>query len=187
MNATIQWPGVVSCIPFPCSVISSVTERSNNAMSAEEQAIVRMIGDRVSSHGHSIAQIARTTGISPGYLARLARAAGIRYRNQRASPEQIRRAIACVIRDGLTFRAAAKKHGMSKTSVHRFVQHRRNKKIDAAGPIKFQERTSVCPVHGRVSVWPCVACAALNRPQTGQTQSITQGTSHRGAGQYRHE
>lgn len=134
----------------------------HNPLTTLDVAITRMIADRVRRRGEALAQIARTTGIPTSHLARLARAAGIRYKHQHATPEQIRAAMAAVIDEGLTFRAAARKHGMSKTAVHRFVQKRRVKAVDAVGKVKFRREKKAwrCPRHGLVEYHPCVICIA---------------------------
>jgi len=138
-----------------------------NALTPLEQAIVRMIADRV-RHGTSLAAMSKSTGIPIPNLAKLARQAGIRYKHQHQSPEAIRRAVKLVVDGGLTVRAAASVSGLSKTAVHRFVVKQRRKVVDAAGPIKFEQsaqtgkrqKTWICPEHGKVTWWPCVICAA---------------------------
>lgn len=131
-------------------------------LSPLDQSITHMIADRVRRRGEALAHIARSTGVPTSHLARLARSAGIRYKHQHASPEQIRAAMSAVIDQGLTFRAAASKHGMSKTAVHRFVQRRRVKSVDAVGKVKFRRRKQAwrCPRHGWVEYDPCVICTA---------------------------
>lgn len=128
-----------------------------------DAAITRMIADRVRRRGEALAHISRTTGVPTSHLARLARAAGIRYKHQHATPEQIQAAMRSVIDDGLTFRAAGRKHGMSKTAVHRFVQRRRNLNVDAVGKVKFRREKKAwrCPRHGLVAFKPCVICTAM--------------------------
>jgi len=133
---------------------------NDGARNTLDRAITRMIADRVRRRRESLAQISRCTGISPTYLARLARAAGIRYKHQHASPEQIAAAVRSVVEEGLTFRASARRHAMSKTAVHRFVQKRRRKHIDSAGPVRFSQHRWRCPIHGQINVYPCVACMA---------------------------
>lgn len=125
------------------------------------RAVVRLIADRV-RRGDSLATIAKATGIPNSTLKRLARMAGIRYKHQHATPEQIKAAIAAVTKQGMTFRAAGAKHGMSKTAVHRFVQRRRIRAVDAVGPVKFRHERQQwrCPEHGWVQFRPCVMCVA---------------------------
>jgi lambda repressor-like predicted transcriptional regulator len=131
-------------------------------VSTLDVAITRMIADRVRRRGEALASIARTTGVPTSQLARLARAAGIRYKHQHATPDQIRAAMNAVINEGLTFRAAGRKHGMSKTAVHRFVQKRRVKAVDAVGKVKFRREKKAwrCLRHGLVEYHPCVICVA---------------------------
>lgn len=138
-------------------------------LSRQERAIVLMTKARV-ARGESLERIARTSRIPYALIRGLARRAGIRYKHQRPTKEQIRDCIAAVRDQGATFRAAALQFGMSKTAVHRYVAARRRKSIDAAGDVQFEDghrefsrhkRSWHCPVHGRVVVWPCVACGAL--------------------------
>lgn len=134
---------------------------------AFEAALVRLLADRAGRRGHSLRTISRATGICRIQLAAIARAAGIRYKHQHASPQQIQAAMNAVIRDGLTFRAAAAKTGISKTAVHRFVQRRRHRLTDAVGKVRFRHAKQAyrCPVHGLVNVVPCVACAAMGKSE----------------------
>ncbi len=139
------------------------------ALSHEEMAITRMIRART-ARGESLERIARTSRIPYSRVRMLAREAGIRYKHQRPTPEQIRSAIKAVRDEGCTFRAAGAKFDMSRTAVHRYVAQRRQQSIDSAGDVRFEDgaksfsrhkRSWRCPEHGRVTVWPCVMCAAL--------------------------
>lgn len=139
------------------------------ALSKEDLAITRMIAIRV-SRGESLDRIARTSKIPYSRVRKLACQAKIRYKHRRASQEQIRSAIHAVRNEGCTFRQAAQQTGISRTAVHRYVARRRQQSIDAAGELKLvdgsrefsrHKRSWQCPEHGRVTVWPCVACAAL--------------------------
>ena len=148
--------------------------------SQEEIAITRMIAVRT-ARGESLERIARTSRIPYARVRNLAVAAKIKYRNRRPSPAQIKAAIRAVRNQGLTFRQAASEHDMSRTAVHRYVAARRQAAVDRAGDVAFTDGarnfsknklTWRCPVHGLVTVWPCVACTAL---------SSRRGTDSRGA------
>lgn len=132
-------------------------------LSREDRAITLMIASRVRKYGHSLAAISRSSGVPLSKLVALARKAKIRYKHQRADPSQIESAVRAVVDEGLTFRASAARHRMSKTAVHRFVQKRRNKAIDSAGNLIIAKRKWRCPVHGWVTVFPCVACASTKK------------------------
>lgn len=131
-----------------------------SGLSHEDLAITRMIADRV-GRGQTLAEISRTTRIARKRLARLASTAKIRYKHQHPSPQLVETAIRAVVDLGMTFRAAAKAHGISRTAVHRFVQRRRRQFVDTAGDLKVESREWKCAIHGRLKVWPCVACEAL--------------------------
>lgn len=142
---------------------------SGRVLSRQERAIVLMTKARV-ARGESLERIARTSRIPYARIRQLARAAGLKYKHQRPSADQVRGCIAAVRDHGMTFRQAAMQFGMSKTAVHRYVAARRQRSIDSAGDVKFEEghrefsrhkRSWSCPVHGRVIVWPCVACEAM--------------------------
>jgi predicted HTH domain antitoxin len=133
-----------------------------------DRALVAMIADRV-RRGDSLERIARTTRISYSRLRTLARTAGIRYKHQRPSQDQIKTAIAAVRDRGCTFRKAAELAQMSRTAVHRLISRMRQRVVDSAGDFKVidgavayskHKRSWRCAIHGRVTVWPCIACAA---------------------------
>ncbi len=138
-------------------------------MTRQDRAIVCMIRARA-SRGESLERISRTSRLPYALIRGLARRARVRYKHQRPTKEQIANCIAAVRDHGATFRAAATMYGMSKTAVHRYVAAKRRRSIDSAGEVVFQEgnreysrhkRSWHCPEHGRVIVWPCVACEAL--------------------------
>ncbi len=137
----------------------------------EERAILRMLDDRTRRQ-QSLSEIARTSRVSKKKLVTLAHSAGIRYRNQHATPDQIQMVIRAVVDQGLTFRAAAKLASISKTAAHRYVMKERDQMVSARGEIQFRMPRRYaprqdkglwrCPVHGLVRVKPCVACLAEN-------------------------
>lgn len=135
---------------------------SRSASERDQSALTRMLEDRV-QRGDSLAQIARTTHLKATMLRRVAKRNGIRYRNQRPQKRVVNAAISDVVLHGLSVRQAARNRGLSKTAVHRYVQQRRQKTIDRAGAVRFETRSGVCPEHGPVTVWPCVACLAMGR------------------------
>lgn len=72
-----------------------------------------------------------------------------------------------IVRDLTTsnqsFARIAAKHGTSKGQVHRIAVDLRERAAKDSGESRFTTNTRsvhTCPVHGKVSVWPCVACAA---------------------------
>ncbi len=135
---------------------------------AIERAIRRMLAWRLGEQSESLIAVSLETRIPKQRLAIIARAHGIHYRGQHATPHQIRAAIRAVERDGLSCLAAAAEVGISKSSVHRFVQRKRNRLVDAAGSVRVVQHEWRCPTHGRITVWPCVACLALQRSRGTQ-------------------
>lgn len=149
--------------------LHSSNHPGESGFSREEWAIVAMIRARV-TQGETIERISRTSRLPYTSLRLLAVRAGIRYKHKRPSEEQVKAAVAAVCNEGLTFRAAGSRFGISRTAIHRYVVKKRAKSIDSAGEVKFEDgsrefnpnkRTWNCPTHGRVTVWPCVACMAL--------------------------
>lgn len=138
---------------------AELTERRQR-LTPTELAITRMLAERV-RRGHTLIEISRSTKIAKKVLAALARHAKIRYKHQHPTAEQQKAAVKAVVVEGLTFRAAATKVGMSRSAVHRLVQRQRNKQIDSAGAFKVETRHWRCPIHGALTVYPCVACAAV--------------------------
>ena len=65
----------------------------------------------------------------------------------------------------LSQREIARRVGCSQHAVHcryRRIKSRSRREVDSVGefrPVEVTRRTR-CPVHGTVTVWPCVACAA---------------------------
>lgn len=134
----------------------------------DDDAFTRMLTDRI-GRGESITQIVHSLGSRRdfgtcklrNYCLRLANSAGIWYPKKRLTRKQIRAAIDSVVKDGLTIRAAARKHGISKTSVSRYVKRRREAIAGTAGKTQYEDIVWKCPVHGWVNLRPCVACEAL--------------------------
>lgn len=138
---------------------AELTERRRRLTPAE-LAITRMLAERV-RRGHTLIEISRSTRIAKKLLAALARHAKIRYKHQHPTAEQQKAAVRAVVVEGLTFRAAATQVGMSRSAVHRLVQRQRNKQVDSAGDFRVEARHWRCPIHGKITVYPCVACAAI--------------------------
>lgn len=161
--------------PLQKSKINCGKQPGQQLLEPEDAAIARMISARA-ARGQSLRTIARTSRIPYSQIKRLAQISQIRYKNRRPTKEQIRTAVAAVRDKGATFRAAAKLSSLSKTAVHRYVSQKREQSIDSAGEIKYQSGDReyskkklawLCPVHGRVTVWPCVACGALAAKNVG--------------------
>ena len=126
--------------------------------------IARMIASR-QSRGHSLAQIAADVHIDANELKQICLQFGLPLRPPSPSAATVRACVRDVMDGDLSISESADLHGLGKTTVHRFVQRHRKKDLDSVGGVAFEEVTStekhVCPKHGPVTVWPCVACAAL--------------------------
>lgn len=113
--------------------------------------------------GQSIGTVADKCGLNKKYLLQIARRIGLRYRNRRPTRQEISQAMLLVLNGGESFRKASADSGISRSALHRYVAAKRDK-IARAGEdgglhVKQVKQWS-CPVHGRISVYPCVACAA---------------------------
>lgn len=131
----------------------------------DQKAIMRLLQDRI-PRGHALASIARDTGIPATELAATAKMAGMHYKNQRPTLEQILSAVRMVMDYNQTIRDAAEMYGLSRSAVHRWVQRARAQAVgiraEEPDALTFHDRPrgTTCPVHGRITISPCVACAA---------------------------
>lgn len=143
-----------------------------------DQAIVAMIRDRA-ARGETLKRIAHTSGIYFDKIKLLAKQYVEHYPNKWASPEQRQLAIRLVIEDGHSLRVAARYCSMSRSAVHRVISRQRESElaecgelqpIDGAREFSRLKQTWTCPTHGKVTLWPCVACAAIAARGTAQTK-----------------
>lgn len=65
-----------------------------------------------------------------------------------------------LLKDGVSQREASRRIGCCRRTVIRFIKKVREACVKEAGQIQFDARNATCPVHGRISVVPCVACTA---------------------------
>ena len=78
----------------------------------------------------SIGAVAVACGINKKYLLQVARSIGVKYRNRRPSPQEIRNAMRLVIRQGESFRSASAISGISRSALHRYVATMREEVTD---------------------------------------------------------
>jgi len=120
-----------------------------------------VIRDRLASDQY-LCRLVPALGISLGRLIAICRAHGIRYSNGWPTDAQIRAAVHAVTVEGLTVRAAAKRAGMSRSAVHRYVTARRRSVVARSGAFQPLSVSAYrCPRHGLVTHSPCVACESL--------------------------
>jgi len=107
--------------------------------------------------------VASLVGMSHTWVANEAKKSGIKLKNNFAplSPAK-RKQLAKVLDEGATVLEAAQAVGCSTSTVNR---HQKSQE-KGASPSQIQfvrsNRSRRCPVHGRVNIWPCVACVAEN-------------------------
>ena len=116
----------------------------------------------------SICTISRLTGASRKRLFGIARSEHLEYRNRRPSKQKIKQAVSAVVKDGLSIRQASELAGISRSAVSRYVLARRERIASRGGDTQFRPKQWRCPVHGPVSVHPCVACAAAAARQSAK-------------------
>ena len=108
-------------------------------------------------------QVSREMGLPANLIYRIARTAADRYTGRHLTDEEIAAVNQLRELGGLTIRKTARQLGLSKTAVGRAARARFLKVQDHGGTEVKPEELKVpkrCPVHGRVTLWPCVACAA---------------------------
>lgn len=126
--------------------------------------VVAMTADLL-RQGRSLRQVAKIVGLSHTTVAKIGRSAGIPCRPRVGLDPSKRSSLIRELKQGTPIYLAA-----ARCSVSRDTAHRYSRQINATpGEMQFHRtRTAkVCPYHGRVRVWPCVACAAEGRITCG--------------------
>lgn len=83
--------------------------------------------------------------------------------NQRLTRRQRERIKEAVLVEGKSYSQTAAEIGCHKQTVGRVIATLRYENAKRAGGIDFRSHRANCPIHGPVTVWPCVACAATGR------------------------
>lgn len=113
--------------------------------------------------GIPLAQIGEALGgMRVDTVSRLAIQNGLR-RKPTITPEQ-REQIRDLSED-LPVRQIAKKVGCSRSQAGHWVIFWREREAKKRGELSTRQslnRSKRCPIHGRLTLWPCVACAAEN-------------------------
>lgn len=114
--------------------------------------------------GESIGHLGDRTGCNKKWLREVARDIGLRYRNIRPSDDEVDSAVRLVLRKGMSFRSASSAAMISRSALHRYVSEIRESKASQGedeGLHVVKAREWRCEIHGRITVYPCVACAAM--------------------------
>lgn len=128
-------------------------------MEEKSIAILRQIAAKVPYR-----QIAQEHGVSFWRVYEIGQRHQVARRCQHLTARQRLAIVADLTKTNQSFRAIAAKHKTSKGQVHRIAVDLRRRASKEAGQMEFETNTRtthVCPKHGKLSVWPCVACAAL--------------------------
>lgn len=119
---------------------------------------------RAIAAGKPYRQIASDLGVSMWQVYGFAQRNNAARRCRHLSAQQRLAIVRDLTTTNLSFRAIAERRKTSKGQVHRIAVDLRNRISSDAGEAKFETNSRtlhVCPTHGKVAVWPCVACAAL--------------------------
>lgn len=128
-------------------------------MEEKSISILRQIANKVPYR-----KIAQEHGVSFWRVYEIGQRNQVPRRCQHLTARQRLAIVADLTKTNQSFRAIAARHNTSKGQVHRIAVDLRRRMAKEAGQLEFETNTrtaKVCPKHGRVSVWPCVACAAL--------------------------
>lgn len=109
-------------------------------------------------------QIAQEHGVSFWRVYEIGQRNNVARRCNHLSARQRLAIVADLTKTNQSFRAIAARHNTSKGQVWRIAVDLRRRASRDSGNVQFEtntRKTHVCPRHGKVNVWPCVACAAL--------------------------
>lgn len=105
--------------------------------------------------------------------------------SQRLTTEQRELIKTLVLVEGKSFREVANLIGCHKQSVGRWVAKLRQKQAAVSNGIDFQNTRAICPIHGKLTVWPCVACSIPDNQSmsvdTISSESIDRATANSSA------
>lgn len=112
-------------------------------------------------------EIARQLSLPYIRIHSIARERGMRFTGKHLTDEEKQEVQRLRELHGYTVRLTAQELGLSKTAVGRASRAQFLKVQDQGGTEVKPEvvkETKRCPIHGRVTLWPCVACAAIRGP-----------------------
>lgn len=119
----------------------------------------------------TIAQLADEVGVSYQRLYRMLKACGYRPRRTHTmlAKSQNRRIRRLLMQTDFTRRKIASIVGCAKSTVDlRCKRMRRRAVRGAETELRLMDAPGDCPKHGKISVWPCVACAAEKARRQGR-------------------
>ncbi len=139
-----------------------MTDHATPTRAAAYQTAEQLLKARV----HTIAQIAKRSGLTWWQVYKYAKRRGITLRGERMTDDERQAAIRMVEVEGETIKGTAICLGVSEMQVWRLIQARREEQLRRATEdfaTRRMKNVQTCPRHGRVHFWPCVACAAEAR------------------------
>lgn len=126
---------------------------------ATSEMVISIVIDQ--HRGQSIGNVADACGLNKKLMLSVAKRLKIRYRNRRPQNSEVKRAMQLVLADGRSIREAARQSSISRSALHRYLMHKRNRIASTAGKMEVKQvKQWRCPEHGPITVYPCVACAA---------------------------
>lgn len=127
----------------------------------DEKSIVILRGVAA---GQTYRRIAEENHTTFWKVYEIAQRANVQPRCKRLSAQQRLAIVRDLATTNQSFGRIALRHGTSKGQVHRIAVDLRERASRDSGEIRFKtnRRTRhICPKHGEITVWPCVACAAI--------------------------
>ncbi len=120
------------------------------------------------NRGHSLDSARKRLGITRESARRLERAAPQHFSSKRIAGQVETALHDLLLREGVSFGEAARRIGCCKRTVIRFAKKIRDAYAKQRGQVDFESRSATCPIHGKISVVPCVACIAnASKSQSG--------------------
>lgn len=120
-----------------------------------------------------LAEVARELDLPYTYVQRIARASSVKYVGRRLDPQQIAEVKRLRVQEGLSIRLIARQMNLPKSKIGRACKSMHDKVVDGGGtavrPMKTKEPMR-CPEHGLLTIWPCVACAAMRQRRLEQNR-----------------
>ncbi|MEO1529437.1 MAG: helix-turn-helix domain-containing protein [Planctomycetota bacterium] len=123
---------------------------------------------RMVRRGRRLKDIARELLMPYQYVQAIAADSGEVYAGRQLDDEQRSEIERRRVDEGESIRSIASAMGLPKSKVGRYARRRfleveREGQDDGVEFVDASTKSEIrrCPKHGRVSVWPCVACAAL--------------------------
>ena len=130
-------------------------------MEAKQRVIEECLERLSAPDAPTISSLAKRYGMVYGTLYKRLLSAGYRPGYRQLTPREKRQIDSLLLRTNLSQREIARMVGRAYSTVQlRCSRLRRLAVRGAETEMRIVDRHADCPKHGKISVWPCVACAA---------------------------